>query len=210
VSGRLEDACYTLGNCGIICILTVFLHMKIFMLSVMSVFLFWPDIGSAELYKWTDDQGNLHITDTPPRVAQKKSMNTTSPVPRSTAPKKAAVRPILPGPIQAEIHSVPDSIVPSHASQEAPIHQTIEGLSVSQATLTSFWQTFDGDRLNTKAPVQRWKDKQGLDHVADVLPPTPSDSKIAPTLEGVPASHPARSAKQPASGAFRSDHRPAE
>jgi hypothetical protein len=184
--------------------------MKIFMLSVMSVFLLWPAIGSAELYKWTDEQGNLHITDTPPRVAQKKSMNMASPVPRSAAPKKAAVRPTLPGRIQAEIHPIPDSIVSSQASEEAPIRQTIEGLSVSQATLTSFWQTFDGDRLNAKVPVQRWKDKQGLDHFADVLPPTSSGSEIAPTLEGVSASHPARSAKQPASGAFRSHHQPAE
>ncbi|HSA86025.1 MAG TPA: DUF4124 domain-containing protein [Nitrospira sp.] len=184
--------------------------MKIFMLSVMSVFLFWPDIGSAELYKWTDDQGNLHITDTPPRVAQKKSVNTASPVPGSAAPKKAAVRPTLPGRIKAEIHSVPNSIVPSQSSEEAPIQQTIEGLGLSQATLTSFWQTFGDDRLNTKVPVQRWKDKQGLDHFADVLPPTPSGSEIAPTLEGVSASHPARSAKQPASGAFRSHHQPDE
>jgi hypothetical protein len=184
--------------------------MKVFMQGLMSVFLFWPIIGSAELYKWTDDQGNLHITDTPPRMAQKKSMNTASPVPRSAAPKKAAVRPTLPGRIQAEIHPVPDSIVPSHTSEEAPIHQTIEGLSLSQATLTSFWQVFDGNRSNTKVPVQRWKDKHGLDHFADVLPPTPSGSEIAPTLEGVPASHPARSAKQPAPGVFRSRHQPAE
>lgn len=208
--GRLKDACYTLGNCGIICILTVFLHMKIFMLGFMSVLPFWPVIGSAELYKWTDDQGILHITDTPPRVAQKKPMITASPVPRSASPKKAAVRPTLPGRIQAEIHPVPDSIVPSHASEEAPIHQTIEGLSLSQATLTSFWQTFDGNRLTTKVPVQRWKDKQGLDHFADVLPSTPSGSEIAPTLEGVSATHPTRRAKPPASGAFHSRHQPAE
>jgi hypothetical protein len=144
--------------------------MKAFILGLMSGLIFWPVIGSAQLYKWTDDQGNLHITDTPPSVAQKKSATTPASAPRSTLPKKTTVRPTLPGQPQAEVHPAPVQTVPSHASEEVPIQRAMEGLSPSQATLTSSWQVFDGTRMHVKAPVQRWKDEQGRDHFVDVLP----------------------------------------
>ena len=48
----------------------------------------------------------------------------------------------------------------------------MEGVSPSQATLTSSWQIFDSAQMNAKAPVQRWKDEQGIDHFVDVLPAT--------------------------------------
>jgi hypothetical protein len=143
--------------------------MKVFMLGLMSSLLFWPVIGSAALYKWTDDQGNLHITDTPPPAAQKKSAAIATPTPRSTLPKKTTIRPILPGQPQAEVHPVPGS-VPSPGGEDVPIQRAMEGLSPSQATLTSSWQLFDSTQMNARAPVQRWKDEQGLDHFVDVLP----------------------------------------
>jgi hypothetical protein len=143
--------------------------MNVFMLmGLMGGLLFWPAIGSAALYKWTDNQGNLHITDTPPPAAQKKSAMTETP--RSTLPKKTTIRPTLPGQPQAEIYPVPPPVVPSPEREEAPIQRPIEGLSPSQATLTSSWQRFDSAQMNAKAPVQGWKDEQGLDHFVDVLP----------------------------------------
>lgn len=140
--------------------------MKAFMAGFIGGLLFWPVLGSAELYTWTDDQGNFHITDTPPPVAQKKSA-TAAPIPRSALPKKAKVRPILPGQSQAEVRPVPGPITPSPAGKELPISRAMEGLSPSQATLTSSWQIFDG--MDAKAPIQRWKDERGLDHFVDVL-----------------------------------------
>ena len=144
--------------------------MNVFVLSLVSGLLLWPIVGSAGLYKWTDDQGNLHITDTPPPVAQKKSAMTAVPAPRSALPKKTTVRPTLPGQPQAEVHPVPGPIGPFSASEDVPIQRAMEGLSPSQATLTSAWQIFDETQMNAKAPVQRWKDEQGLDHFADILP----------------------------------------
>jgi hypothetical protein len=169
--------------------------MKVFMLGLMSGLLFWPVLGSAALYKWTDDQGNLHITDTPPPATQKKSAPTLAPAPRSTLPKKTMVRPILPGQPQAEVHPVPGS-VPFPAGEEVPIQQAMEGLSPSQATLTSSWQLFDSTQMNARAPVQRWKDEQGLDHFVDVLPIARESTEAGAKERATSVSHSRRQATE--------------
>ncbi|NGZ11774.1 MAG: DUF4124 domain-containing protein [Nitrospira sp. LK70] len=184
--------------------------MQGFILSLMSGLLFWPVIGFADLYKWTDDQGNLHITDMPPPLAQRKSATTVAPVPRSASPKKATVRPILPGPSQAEIHPVPGPLSHSHSSEEIPIQRPLVGLSPSQATLMSSWQVFDSTPMNVKAPVQRWKDEQGLDHFGDVLPANLDNPRAASQLEDVSVSHPIRRAKEQATVVPRTRHQSAE
>ena len=177
--------------------------MNVFLLSLVSGLLLWPIVGSAGLYKWTDDQGTLHITDTPPPVAQKKSATTAVPAPRSTLPKKTTVRPTLPGQPQAEIHPVPGPLGPSPEGETVPIQGAMEGLSSSQATLTSSWHIFESTQMNAKAPVHRWKDEQSLDHFADVLPATLGSSESAPKLEAVRA-------KERATGVSRSRHPPVE
>jgi hypothetical protein len=144
--------------------------MNVFVLGLLSSLLFWPMIGSAALYKWVDDQGNLHITDTPPPMTQKKSAMTAVPAPRSALPKKTTVWPTLPGQPQAAVHPVPGPSVTFSASEDVPIQRAMEGLSPSQATLMSAWRIFEEPRINAKAPVQRWKDEQGLDHFVDILP----------------------------------------
>lgn len=184
--------------------------MRVFLLSLVSGLLLWPMVGSAGLYKWTDDQGNLHITDTPPPMMHKKSTPTVAPVPRSASPKKATVRPTLPGPPQAEVQSAPGPIVPSLASEEVPAQRPMEGLSPSQATLTSSWHIFESTQMNAKAPVQRWKDQQGLDHFADVLPATLGNSEAALKLEAVSPSRSRLRVKERATGVSRSHLQPAE
>lgn len=184
--------------------------MKVFILSLISGLLLWPVIGSAGLYKWTDDQGNLHITDTPPPGAQKKSATMSAPAPRPTLPKKATVRPILPDQPQAEVHPVPAPIVHSPTSEEVPIQRAMEGLSPSQATLMSSWQIFDGTQMNAKAPVQRWKDEQGLDHVVDVLPIAREAAEVGVRAEDVSASRSRQRAKERATSASRSRHQSPE
>ena len=182
-------------------------NVKVFVLSLMSGLLFWPVIGSAELYKWTDDQGNLHITDTLPPVTQKKSANTVAPVPRSASPKRATVRPPCLGDLK--LRFIPYLVLISHspASEEVPIQQPMVGLSPNQATLTSSWQVFDSTRMNAKAPVQRWKDEQGLDHFVDVLPRTRGAQRVAPKAEGVSASHLSTRAKERATVYLVTRHR---
>lgn len=208
--GTNAATCYTLGNCSIIWVLRASHNMNVFMLVLMSGLTFWPVIGSAELYKWTDDQGNFHITDTPPPVAQKKSATTAAPAPRPASPKKATVRPTLPGRSQAEIYPVPGSFGPSSASEEVPPRTLMEGLSPSQATLTSSWQVFDRAQMNAKASVQRWKDERGLDHFVDVLPATPGSSPAAPKRVDVSVSQRAHRAHERAIDVSRSRHQPAE
>lgn len=177
--------------------------MKVFMLGLVSGLIFWPVVGSAELYKWTDDHGTLHITDTLP-VTKKKSPATVTPVPRSASPKMAAGRPTLPGRPQAEIHPVPGLIAPSLGRAEVPTQQALEGLSPSQATRTSSWQIFDGNQMNAKAPVLRWKDEKGFDHFVDVLPPMLSGSEDAPNSEDVSLLRPHPKAKGRPTGVSRS------
>ena len=188
--------------------------MKVFILSLVSGLLLWPIVGSAGLYKWTDDQGNLHITDTPPPTTQKKSAITVAPAPRSTLQKKTTVRPTVrptsPGPPQAEVHPVPGPRVPSLAREEVPLQQPMEGLSPSQATQMSLWHIFDSTQMNAKAPVQRWKDEQGLDHLVDVLPATMGRTEGAPKLEAVSAAQSRPRAKERAASVSRSRHQSGE
>ena len=184
--------------------------MKVFILSVMSGSLLWPIVGWAELYKWTDDQGNFHITDTPAPITKKKSTTFTVPAPRSTVPKKTTVRPTLPGHPQAEVEPVPGPIVPSPAHEDVPIQWPMEGLSPSQAVLTSSWHIFDSTLMKAKVPVQRWKDGQGLDHFVDVLPATRGSSETASQLEDGVVSQATRRAKDRATSASRSRHQSGE
>lgn len=184
--------------------------MKVFRLVFMSGLLIWPIVGSADLYKWTDDQGNLHITDMPPPVTQKKSATSVPPAPRSASPKKTTVRPTLPNRPQAEIHLVPGSPGASPAREEVLIQRPMEGLNPNQATLTSSWRVFDGAQMNTKAPVQWWKDEQGLDHFADVVPITRGGPEAEVKEEDASVSRSTRRAKHRATSVSRSQHQTTE
>lgn len=179
--------------------------MTVFLLGLMSSLLFWPVVGSAELYKWTDDQGNLHITDTPPPVTKKTAATTVAPA----SPRKATVRPTLPGRPQAEIHPVPGPLDPP-ATEKSLTQRPLEGLSPSQATLASSWQVFDDNQVNAKAPVQRWKNEQGLDHFVDVLPAFLGRSEATPKSEDVSASSSTRRTKERVTAVSRSRHRSVE
>ncbi len=156
--------------------------MKLFTLSVITGLLFWPMIGSAELYKWTDEQGNLHITDAPPLELQKRSSPAVKPAPGSTLPKKAAAKPAMPELPRAEVYPVPEPSVTPSSLTERVVQPSMEGLNPKQATFTSAWQTFDGPPVVAKAPVQRWKDERGLEHFVDVL----STARGFPDVETTP------------------------
>ncbi|TKB60193.1 MAG: DUF4124 domain-containing protein [Nitrospira sp.] len=184
--------------------------MKVFILSFMSCSLLWPIVGWTELYKWTDDQGNFHITDTPAPLTPKKSATFAGPASRSTVLKKTTVRSTTPGHPQAEVEPVPGPIVPSPAHEDVPIQRPMEGLSPSQAVLTSAWHIFDSTQMKAKASVQRWKDEQGLDHVVDVLPATRGSSETASQLEDGVVSQATRRAKERATSVSRSRHQSGE
>lgn len=203
-------ACYTFDNYNIIWILRVSHNMKAFILGLMSSLLFWPVVGFADLYKWTDDRGNLHITDMPPPVRPKKSTTMVAPVPRSASPKKTTVRPTLPERPPAEIHPVPGSSGHSTATEEVSIQRPMEGLSPNQATLTSSWQVFDSTQVNGKAPVRQWKDGRGVEHFGDVLPANLGNLEAATKLEDVSVSVRTGRAKERATAVSRARHRSAE
>lgn len=177
--------------------------MSIFVLSLISGLMLWPVIGSAGLYKWTDDQGTLHITDTPPSAPKKKSATTVEPAPRSVVPKQHTVRQPLSGQSHAEVRPAPGPSGSSPVSEEAPIQWTMEGVSPSQASVTSAWQVFDGTQINAKAAVQWWKDEQGLDHFVDVLPIARGGAETLAKTEDVSASPPAPRAKARAASVSR-------
>ncbi|CUS36649.1 DUF4124 domain-containing protein [Candidatus Nitrospira nitrificans] len=184
--------------------------MKVLILSLVSGLFLWPMVGSAELYKWTDEQGNFHITDTPPPGAKKESTTLVVPAPHSILSKKATVRTTPLGQPQAEVQPVPGPLVPSPAYEEVPTQRPTEGLSPSQATLTSSWHIFDSTQMDAKASVQRWKDERGLDHLVDVLPATPGHPEAASKLEDLAAPHSTHRAKARATGVSRPRHQAAE
>jgi hypothetical protein len=86
----------------------------------------------------------------------------------------------------------------------------MEGLSPSQAVLTSSWHIFDSTLMKAKVPVQRWKDGQGLDHFVDVLPATRGSSETASKLEDGFVSQATRRAKEQATSVSRSRHQSGE
>lgn len=144
--------------------------MKLFTLLIITSLNLWPGIGSAELYKWTDEAGSLHITDAPPPELQKKSGPAVRPAPRSTLPRKATAKPMVPELSRAEVRLAPEPPVTPHLSNDLAVQPKMEGLTPDRATLMSAWQTFDGAQSFAKAPVQRWKDERGVEHFVDVLP----------------------------------------
>ncbi|MGC4098408.1 MAG: DUF4124 domain-containing protein [Nitrospira sp.] len=184
--------------------------MNAFVLSLVSGLMLWPVIGSAELYKWTDDHGTLHITDTPPSVPKKKSATTVEPAPRSAVPMKHTVQQPLPEQSLAEVRPVPGSRVSSPVSEEAPIQWTMEGVSPIQASVTSAWQVFDGTQINAKAAVQWWKDEQRLDHFVDVLPMARGSAEIVAKTEDASPAHRAARTKERAASPSRTRHQAME
>ncbi|NGZ02560.1 MAG: hypothetical protein CV090_05875 [Nitrospira sp. WS238] len=155
--------------------------MKFFTLSIITGLVLWPIIGSAELYKWTDEQGNLHVTDAPPRELQKKKAGPAL-KPRSQSAQPMKATPSFPRPerSRADVSPLPESSITVDSVEDAA-HLNMVGLTPQQATLTSAWQTFDGTRSIAKAPVQRWKDQRGIDHFADVLPMATSSAELGTT-----------------------------
>jgi Domain of unknown function (DUF4124) len=172
-------------------------------LSIVAGLLFSPIVCSGELYKWTDEQGHLHITDAPPAGTHKKSNLTAVPVPQSALSKKASVRPVAPETPRAEVHPLPVPSVTSPANEESPRLPTIEGLNPFEAMLTSPWQVFDDSERDARAPVQSWKDKQGLEHVVDVLPVAKGGAEAGNKTKDLSLSGPPRKGKEQAADVLR-------
>ena len=191
-------------------VMRVFPIMNAFILSLAVGLLFSPIVSVAELYKWTDEQGHLHITDAPPAGTHKKSVLTVVPVPQSASSKKASVQPVEPEQPRAEARSLPAPTGISPAGEESPLHLTIEGLNPFQAMGVSPWQVFDSSERDARAPVQSWKDKQGLDHFVDVLPVAKGGAETGTKIDDLPRSGPARKAKEQAAGLLRSRHHATE
>lgn len=152
--------------------------MKGFTLSVLCGILIWPTSGSTELYKWTDEQGNLHITDIPPTGSHKKSappsVKSSQSAPSQNLPERSG------GSGESRLRVVPGhDVMPSPSTIEAvPRQLTLDGLSPYRATVVSSWKIFEGLEGQAKAPVHRWKDARGLEHVTDV-PPVGKDAATA-------------------------------
>ena len=144
--------------------------MKFLALSIITGLLLLPIVSSAELYKWTDEQGNLHITDAPPLESQRKSGPTVKPSSRSVQPMKATRNPSVSERSRGEVRPVPEPSALSSSIKDEITQPSAAGLSQNLATVLSAWQTFDDLQVIAKVPVQRWKDERGLEHFVDVLP----------------------------------------
>jgi len=137
----------------------------------------YPAAGMAGLYKWTDAQGNLHITDVPPPAPEKTPEPRAEPTPQISRPLPKQDTSVLSqspaGRKRAEVAPVPGPMTSSHALKKmggGGAHVPVTGLRPEQATGTSPWEVLEGKQGNAKAGVQRWKDEQGVEHFVDVLP----------------------------------------
>jgi len=184
--------------------------MNAFILSIAAGLVFFPIVSLAQLYKWTDEQGHLHITDAPPAGTHKKSTLTGVSAPQSALQKKARVRPVAPEQPRAEARPLPAPIGMSPAGDELPIQLTIEGLNPFQVMLISPWEVFDGSARDARVPVQSWKDKQGLEHFVDVLPAAKVGAEAGSKIKEPSISRSTRRGKEQAAGGLHPRHRATE
>ena len=147
------------------------------LLSVLFCLVLYPTVGTAELYQWTDAQGNLHITDTPPPVSEKKPMasaGTSSPGSPFADPapqkKSSAKRQPSVGQTQEGVRPLASPTSPPQPSHDGRTRSLLGGLNQAEATVSSPWQIFEGNPASTKAAVRRWKDERGIDHFVDAVP----------------------------------------
>jgi hypothetical protein len=162
LGGVTNTACYT------------FIRMNVYVLLILVLCLvLFPTAGRAGLYQWTDAQGNLHITDTPPPVPEKKSASlaeASPPVFQSAPQRKTSTkRQATVGQAQAEVRPLPNLISGAQSSHGGRNHTLLGGLNQTQATITSPWQVFEGNSGSTKAAVQRWTDEKGIEHFIDAM-----------------------------------------
>ena len=150
------------------------------LLSLLFCLMLFPTVGTAGLYQWTDAQGNLHITDTPPPVPEKKSAPISAPIVEAAPPasqfapqKKTSTKgQASVGRPQAEVRSMPNLTSAPQSSRDVRNHSMLGSLNQAQATTTSPWQVFEGNSASTKAAVQRWTDEKGIEHFVDAVPDT--------------------------------------
>ncbi|MBH0189165.1 MAG: DUF4124 domain-containing protein [Nitrospira sp.] len=146
------------------------------LLSLLSCLVLLPTVGTAGLYQWTDAQGNLHITDTPPPVPEKKSaaiIEAAPPVSQSAPQKRTSIKgQVSVGRPQAEVRPTPNLTSVPQLPRDVKSHSMLGSLNQAQATTTSPWQVFEGSSASTKVAVQRWTDEKGLEHFVDAVPGT--------------------------------------
>jgi len=139
---------------------------------------YFPTIGAGQLYKWTDAQGNLHITDVPPPTSEKTPAPKVKPPPQVSSPPPPQKNTVVPSQIPAGGKRAKNVPVPTPATSPQPPKKVkkrtsvpVIGLKPEQATIASPWEVLDGKRGNAKVSVQRWKDGKGIDHISDVVLP---------------------------------------
>lgn len=159
---------------------------KVPVVSLLCGVLLWPVAGAAELYKWTDEQGNLHITDIPPAGSPKKSTPPSAKSSRSAPSQNPTEKPGGSGESRTGVAPGGNAVTSPSTIEALPSQLTLDGLSTYRATLVSSWKTFEGLESQAKAPVHRWKDGQGREHFTDILPVKKDVATVVETSTKVP------------------------
>lgn len=170
--------------------------------------------ASAQMYRWTDEKGRVHVTDTPPPASAKgvKKSGTASPDP--AAPQSKSAEPFALQQARANfpvtLYTVPNcqgcdaarkllnargvpfkEISLTDASQMDEFKQAVGGNTVPAMIVGSTVQKGFED-----GAYQRLLDAAGYP-ATGVLPPR-SQAEPAPTAPGLPEVKPAAKAEQPA------------
>jgi len=155
-------------------------------LSLFCGVLLWPVVGAAELYKWTDEQGNLHITDIPPAGSPKKSTPPSAKSSRSAPSQNPTGKPGGSGEYRTRVAPGFDAVTSASTIEELLPELMLDGLNPHRATLVSPWKTFEGLESQVKAPVHSWKDAQGREYFTDILPVKKDVATVVETSTKVP------------------------
>jgi hypothetical protein len=110
----------------------------------------YPTLAHADMYKWTDANGEIHFSDTP----------RTDQAPPAIAIPKSSLR---------RDNKLPLGAYQQDANKTSVVKSTRPSVSPVILNLTTpEWQIMKSSSEGTSAQVLRWTDEQGIDHYSDL------------------------------------------
>lgn len=170
--------------------------------------------ASAQMYRWTDDKGRVHVTDTPPPASAKdvKRSGTASPGP--AAPQSKGAEPFA---LQQARANFPVTLYTTPNCQGCDAARKLlnaRGLPFKEVSLTDasqmdeFKQAVGGTTVPAMivgSTVQKGFEESAYQRLLDAagypatgILPARSQAEPAPTTPGLPEVKPAAQAEQPA------------
>lgn len=173
--------------------------------------------ASAQLYRWTDDQGRVHVTDTPPPASAKNVQQRAA----GTTPTAAAAT-NLPYAVQIAAKSFPVTLYTAPGCAPCGIARALlnqRGVPFREVSVTSEEQTKELKQavgslsvpaIRVGASVQKGFEQGAYDALLDSagypragIAPARNQSEPKPAAPGAATASEAAAAEEPAAGPYR-------